>query len=405
MRALACDRGGDNVAELGSREAMDRPRRRASENIIEEIYAAAVRPGDWNRVAESMAKAFDAAALIVINLPGSIPRQFYTSGIEPGFSERYGESLFNGLPFSAKSIELFISRFGHFSDAFEGLVLSDTDFYSSWMKPQGFAPLWPIVHSLTLMDDLSAGAVCLFRREGSDDFAKDDLELGDSLVSHLARAVNFYSTLEGVQRERLALAEVIDRLPMGVILIDAQRQPVICNRSAEQITQLDDGFRIDDRGPFTADARDNAMLQKLLADALECEPGRELHASGFMSATRPTGKRPFPMMVTPLMAAPPGGRSHEAVVAIFVSNPDAAEAGPVSAAESLERLYDLTAAEAQLVERLAEGHSLEEAAAARGVSIHTARSHLKHAFAKTETKRQGELVRLVLTGVASIRDR
>ena len=40
------------------------------------------------------------------------------------------------------------------------------------------------------------------------------------------------------------LAEVIDRLPMGVILIDAERQPVICNRSAEQITKLDDGFGI-----------------------------------------------------------------------------------------------------------------------------------------------------------------
>ncbi len=383
---------------------MERRRRRASEDIIEEIYAAAVRPGEWNRVAGSLAKAFDAAVLIVINLPGSIPRQFFTSGIEPGFAERYAESLFSGLPFSSQTVSLYVSRFRYFSDAFDDLVLSETDFFASWMKPQGLAPEWPIVHALTLMDDLSAGAVCLFRRDGSDAFEKEDLELGDSLVSHFSRAINFYSTLEGVQRERLALAEVIDRLPMGVILIDAQRHPVICNRSAERITQLDDGFRVDDRGPVTADARENAKLQNLLADALECEPGRELHSSGFMSVTRPTGKRPFPMMVTPLMAAPPGGKSREAVVAIFVSNPDAAEVGTSSAAESLERLYDLTGAEAQLVERLAEGNSLEEAAATRGVSIHTARSHLKHAFAKTDTKRQGELVRLVLTGVASIRE-
>jgi len=383
---------------------MDRNSRRASEEISEPIYAAAVRPADWHRVVESMAKAFDAAALIIINLPGSIPRQCFTSGIEPGFPEHYAESRFNGLPFSTETVELFASRFGQFSEAFEEVELRDSEFFATWMKPQGFAPVWPIVHSLTLMDDISAGVVTFFRRGGGDPFSKSDLELGDSLVSHLSRAVNFYFTLEGVQRARLALAEVIDRLPMGVILIDEKRQPVICNRSAERITPLDDGFRVNEHGPVIADARENAVLQKMLADALECEPGHELNSSGVMSVTRLTGKRSFPVMVTPLMAPPPGGRSKEAVAAIFVSNSDPEETAPISAAESLKRLYDLTSAEAQIVEQLAAGKSLEAAAAARGVSIHTARAHLKHAFAKTDTQRQGELVRLVLTGVTSMRE-
>jgi DNA-binding CsgD family transcriptional regulator len=46
--------------------------------------------------------------------------------------------------------------------------------------------------------------------------------------------------------------------------------------------------------------------------------------------------------------------------------------------------------------------TLEEAAAARGVSMNTARSHLKHAFAKTGTGRQSELLRLVIAGVGAI---
>jgi DNA-binding CsgD family transcriptional regulator len=36
--------------------------------------------------------------------------------------------------------------------------------------------------------------------------------------------------------------------------------------------------------------------------------------------------------------------------------------------------------------------------------MNTARSHLKHAFAKTGTSRQGELVRLMLSGIGSIGD-
>ncbi len=283
--------------------------------------------------------------------------------------------------------------------------LASSDYYTDWMKPQDLAPHWPILHTFRMHDDLVVGGIALFRREGHNPFDDRDLEFGDTLVRHFSRAINFYATLDGVQRERLALAEVIDRLPTGVILIDSQRRPVITNRSADSIIKFEDGFRVDERGPNAVDARENATLQKLLADALECEPGRELQSTGFMAVSRPTGKRSFPMMVTPLMAAPPGSAAREAVVAIFISNPEVEETESGATSESLETLYDLTAAEAELVFLLSRGHSLEEAATARGVSIHTARSHLKHAFAKTDTNRQGELVRLILTGVSSIRER
>ena len=68
----------------------------------------------------------------------------------------------------------------------------------------------------------------------------------------------------------------------------------------------------------------------------------------------------------------------------------------------LERLYDLTHAEAELVRLIAEGNSLEQVATARGVTMNTVRSQLKQVFSKTETSRQGELVHLVLAGVASL---
>jgi DNA-binding CsgD family transcriptional regulator len=86
---------------------------------------------------------------------------------------------------------------------------------------------------------------------------------------------------------------------------------------------------------------------------------------------------------------------------LFVVDPEGG-APPVS--EVLERFYSLTHAEAEIVRLLATGVSLEEAAQSRGVSINTARSHLKHAFSKTGTSRQGELVRLIVAGVGAIGD-
>jgi DNA-binding CsgD family transcriptional regulator len=78
--------------------------------------------------------------------------------------------------------------------------------------------------------------------------------------------------------------------------------------------------------------------------------------------------------------------------ALFMCDPLRKVAIP---AEALHSLYALTNAEARLASELTNGCSMEEAAQNLGITANTARSHLKKIFAKTHTKRQGELVRLM----------
>ena len=323
-----------------------------TERLVNLIYDAAVRPSGWTQLTAALSDAFDAAAHIVINLPGSIPRQHFHTGLTEGYPETFAENIIKGLPYSSSSFGEFIGQFTNMANTYPEVKLAETDFFKEWMAPQGFAPIWPIGLSFTLHDNLPVGGVSFFRRASGSEFSDAERKLGESLIPHFGRAINFYSTLDGVQRERLALAEVIDRLPTGVILIDAECKPVIRNRSAERLIELNDGFKVDKRGPYAVDTRENATLQKLLADALECEPGQELRATGFMAVSRPSANRSFPLMVTPLLAATPGSAAREAVVALFISNP---EADQVSASESLETLYDLTTSEAELVRLLLYG--------------------------------------------------
>ena len=101
------------------------------------------------------------------------------------------------------------------------------------------------------------------------------------------------------------------------------------------------------------------------------------------------------------MAAPFDAVGSDIRLALFVVDP---EEGRTASSEVLEGMYDLTHSEAELVRTLASGVSLEQAAKVRGVSVNTARSHLKRAFAKTGTARQAELLRLVVAGVGAIGD-
>jgi|EndMetStandDraft_6_1072998.scaffolds.fasta_scaffold374886_1 DNA-binding CsgD family transcriptional regulator len=62
----------------------------------------------------------------------------------------------------------------------------------------------------------------------------------------------------------------------------------------------------------------------------------------------------------------------------------------------LKDRFDLSPAEAHLVARLMTGKSLRSCAKALGIKYETARTCLKSVFQKTKTRRQAELVMVVI---------
>ncbi|MGA2388623.1 MAG: helix-turn-helix transcriptional regulator, partial [Candidatus Sulfotelmatobacter sp.] len=63
------------------------------------------------------------------------------------------------------------------------------------------------------------------------------------------------------------------------------------------------------------------------------------------------------------------------------------------------KLYGLTRGEAGLAAHLLKGKSIEEAAEALFISPHTARTHLKRIFMKTDTHRHELVVRMFSSSV------
>ncbi len=84
--------------------------------------------------------------------------------------------------------------------------------------------------------------------------------------------------------------------------------------------------------------------------------------------------------------------------AVFISAPNYPHAVSV---ESLKSLYDLTAAEANLVGELANGLSLDQIADKFDISRYTARDQLSSVFSKTGTRRQSELINLIRSSPTS----
>ena len=84
---------------------------------------------------------------------------------------------------------------------------------------------------------------------------------------------------------------------------------------------------------------------------------------------------------------------------IVVSDPDQQ---PTPPEERLRAIFGLTHAEARLAAALVAGHTISEYADESGITENTARWTLKQIQAKTDCRRQADLVRLLVTTTKTI---
>jgi DNA-binding NarL/FixJ family response regulator len=195
-------------------------------------------------------------------------------------------------------------------------------------------------------------------------------------------------------------AAALNRLPMGVVIVDKDAQVLFMNNAASEIFSLGDGVDVGATGVFrTAKVAETKNLHTMIADAAQDLDGihaKENREGGAMSVSRPSYKRSFSLLVVPLPDE--NDVSSEAGnVAVFINDPEKHNEPPTNV---LARLYGLTEAEARLLQALIVGKKLETVADEFGVSMNTVRSHLKQIFRKTGTNRQSELVSLVMNSSA-----
>jgi DNA-binding CsgD family transcriptional regulator len=168
----------------------------------------------------------------------------------------------------------------------------------------------------------------------------------------------------------------------------------LANRVALEILQKRDGISVS-RGGIVADrAADTCLLHKLLHDVITSPESGEPPNSPMM-LPRETASTPLIVRVVPGpdLRSSPGISGRTALLNLYDE-----EMGLAVDEGALSRIYGLTRGEAVLAKHLIQGRSLEEAAEKLFISAHTARTHLKRIFMKTDTHRQPEfLVRMLLT--------
>ncbi|MBW2287224.1 MAG: helix-turn-helix transcriptional regulator [Deltaproteobacteria bacterium] len=340
-------------------------------DLIRLIYATTVGEVHPQELADELSAALDNAGVVWLwlnspNEPGVEP--LIVAGADADTARHQGDALLDSIARSAESRRQ--AQLGFIS-----------------VEAESGAP--NLVHLTTAA--LSGGvalAVIAFRTRGEDDFSSDQRALVDRLAPHLDRSYETIRNLLELSQQNTALAEVMDRLPAGILLLDGGANVEFRNRAARRMLGRCDGFELVDGALSAVDPDSDEILQSLIDEVIA--PSAEAAAGGALVVQRASDEAAYPVSVSRLL---PGEALRDIVACVLVSDPDS---GVEPAVELVRSIHNLTQAESDLVEHLARGQTLEEASRTRGVSINTMRSHLKRVFRKTGTSRQGELVQLVL---------
>ncbi len=351
-------------------------------------YEAALEPSLWPQVVADASRDFEAPQIIldVLNRRGSQVMRAATQNMTEASMARHQTFETNpGVAFVAltppTTVELR-DRMVPDSD------LERTRFYQEVMRP---LDSWHVAVMNVHRDDVYLAPMAFSRTRRQRPFGEAELRGLRALAPHLNRALRVTLRLIEMEARASALAEVSDRALAAVVLTDAFGRIAEANSLARAILAENDGLAIRDGMLRAARGEDCIRLSRLIQEA---GGSRLMPMSGVMQVSRPSGRRPLALVVSPTRAAASRfGRSH--AVSIAFADPERA---PEADAGPLTRLYGFTGREATVVALLVHGRSPIEVATELAMTENTVRTHIRHVFDKTGVERLADLVRFVMQG-------
>lgn len=265
--------------------------------------------------------------------------------------------------------------------------LVGTEFYAGFLRPQR------LLHRMCGILERSGPVVTFFsalRSAESPPFARQDVDLCRHFLPQLQHSLRLGRELSLLRRERDCAWDVLDRFPVGVLILGHDGEVLKINRMAR--TLLSDRTRRHcPSGAERARRRYiRSMFQRLRAEA-EGDRTAVIHLPGHDE------RGSLLASVRQLAGATATDRPDG--WAVLLSDPTVL---PAPDEGQIRSLYELTPVEARLSTLIARGRSLEEAAREMRIRRNTARGYLKQIFRKTGAVRQADLVRLLLSCPASL---
>jgi DNA-binding CsgD family transcriptional regulator len=250
-------------------------------------------------------------------------------------------------------------------------------------------------------------ACTFFRGLHHSNFNGQDRARLQLLLPHISRSLGVMQRLRSAELTVATSLAALDRLPSGVLLLDASGTVAFANRSAQHMLEEGDGLRLrklshaTGLGDLVAErVSDSRAISDAISATVSGDPYAAAHFSQSVTVPRTSGAASYTLQFSALGDHNEfaGGSSAYAAIVFIADGAKEIHVDPAA----LQRAYGLTLAEARVAIAMLEHVSAKEVADVLEVSPHTVRTQIKKVYAKLGVDTRTRFVKLML-GLASQR--
>lgn len=364
------------------------------QDLIEAIYCAALSPVAWSHVASLLREQFGSVmeSFYVLDPALGTVTSLYMQGVEERWLESLPEMFFrDDNPFAAHALALNKPGTVRTSENLptllgeDALPFAQSAYFNEWMRPQGFRHTLGTTVSASGMRSAN---VSLFRAGDQRAFNDGDAAALALLARHFGFALRMHERLAEADVRAAAAVDALELLHSPLAVVDAQRRLIYASPGLEMMLRTGETLSLSASRISARMPQDDDKLARIVHEAIHAQSAAVAPCTLGPEGGSALHVQAFPL-IRPSYAGMPGPRH----VVLLITRTEPAN---LQHLEELARRFGLTRAQARLAVALCGGLTLRDAADRCGIGYGTARGYLKMIFLKTGTRRQTDLVTLLL---------
>lgn len=382
---------------------MNSVRTHALLGAIAPLHEAPQDLGAWSNALAALSRAIpcEQAALIERLGPSAGAGLGLVVGTDQRFVGEYQREYHRIDPFASDDAMLRLHDLGRAAlsaEVLQDIELQDSAYYSQFLSRYG--NLFHGVGGAFPIADEAHAHIWLMRPRGRV-FDENERRQMDLFFAHARAALRQRRWLVRMERERDAALAWLDCSSDATFVLDANGGLVIANLVAERL--LRSGDLLSQRAGRLRPSRpqDHDWLGALLSELVIESRAHGGEAMRCLAVPRRAGQPTLHAVLTTLPTTQ--GRVGEGHPHVALVLRDLRQALPQFDQGQLHDLFGFTPAESKVANALLGGQCVEDVASAAGVRRDTIRAHVKRMLAKTGTRRQSDLQKLLVKALPNLR--
>ena len=213
------------------------------------------------------------------------------------------------------------------------------------------------------------------------------------LLPHLSKASELHRLVNGLERRFGAVLSVLDKLLIGMVILDAQSRIVVANQAARAIAEGSGSFYFRGGSIKLFDEGDDQKFRELVNQVSQTA---KTGANTPGECMRVDKRDPTQSILFEIMPIRDDGFSDSDKVkgcTVFIMDPKQSQS---VSAKGLAKIFALTQSEMEITQALVNGQCLDDISQTRNTKIDTVRGQVKSILGKTNTHSQLGLLRLAV---------